>query len=633
MNEKVTIFSAVKVFYDTGNDLIGVFGNLILLTIPEGKFYSISAIQSIFFTKINFNIPKDTIRTILKRLKRYNLVSYENIKNDIIESIKLTDEGKNAKVKIKQDYDNAQRENNALVEGVKIFLDKKGFACSDEDIKKELIFFIDNNSSSAIFTLEREPDVRSVISNELQRHIADFFVFSEKTDKENFQRLKAILFGQIISSVFLNQKRVDAGVKIQKLVLYLDTNIVFSLLGLHEDFYNEPANEVADLIKKAGGILKIFSFTKDEVTNKLRGYLREYGYYSSNIQVDSIYHILKKKNRSQLDVMILIENIESELQKIGIEIDYSFREDDLLRGREDEFSMLGTYKQFKPASSIKHDLALIFAVKELRDSRSFYSWEKARYICLSADIKLAHYDFEKHGHRELNTFPEIVYRSDMASMLWLKGYGGSDNAFMHNFFAQYLREKVINTNLWQKFIEEIRKKRANGVITDRDIEDIISLSETEKILREKGVSGIEDILNDEKISERRKSSLKKDQENSKNEEIILKQAKLFEDILNGITRDCQDLWKKRIDVVVYLIAVFLFLVVCCSIYYFGLSLVANIIQVSTIVLIFVVAGSIIQKKEFRILGFLIGLRSEVENKKIISCIDIKKKKYKINFKD
>lgn len=633
MNEKITIFAAVKVFYDTGHDLIGVFANLILLAIPEDKICSLSAIQEIFSKKINFRIPKDIIRTVLKRLRKKNLVSYDDIKNDIAESIKLTEEGQNSKVEIKQKYEDAQREHNALIESVKIFLNKKGFFYSNEEIKKEISFFIENNYSSAIFTLEKESDYKPIINNELQQRITDFFIFSEQTDKENFQRLKAILFGQIISSVFLSQRRSEKDIKIQSLIVYLDTNIIFSLLGLHEDFYNEPAREVSDLILKMGGSLKIFSFTKDEVTNKLRGYLKEFGFYSSSIKVNSIYHVLKRKNRSQLDVMMLIENIEDELHKLNIEIDYSIKEDSLLKGKEDLFSLFSTYKQLSHVSSTKHDLALILAIKELRDKRVFYSWEKAKYICLSADKQLAQYDFIEHGHKDSNTFPEIVYRSDMASMLWFKGYSGSDNVFMHNFFTNYLREKIIGTNLWQKFIEEIKKRRANGLITDKDIEDVISLSETEKILQEKGGAGIEEILNDEKINERRQDLQKKVDDNAKNEEMILKQAETLKNISDGVTMECQDLWKRRIDISIYSALASIFAVVMWSMYRFGLSLVANLIQVFMLVGLFVVARSLVQKKEFKFLWALINLRNNFENKKIADCVVLKKKKYKIDNKN
>ena len=631
MNEKIIALAAIKVFYETNNDFVAVFGNLIILVVNDSTV-SLTDIKTILSTKIDLNLPNDVLQTIVRRLRKNNLLSVGNINDFNSKSIKLVEKGHAAEVKIRNSYENAKREKNALISSLKIYAEKNNLNYSLDELAKELDFFIEKNPLSAINALQRELCDHSLSTTKIQKCISDFFIESEKSDQENFERLKAVLYGKIISAAFLDRKFCEDA-KIKKLDIYLDTNIIFSLMGLDEEWQNIPVKEVVELIKKAGGTLKVFSFTKDEILNKLRGYLNGFDYYSDKIKVSSIYYALKRKGYSKLNVITLIENIEVKLKEMEITIDYSFNPEDLLKGKEDEVSKLNSYKASSSIGTIKHDLAAILAVKCLREMKLHYLWEKSKSIFLSADYNLVAYDFREHGHKKLGTFPEAVFRSDLASMLWLKGGTGTDNVFMHNFFANHMRDKVISTSLWNKFIEEIKRKHDEGKITEDDIEDIMSFSETEKILREKGVEGIREILDDEKINQRRQNLQKKDNDNVKNKEIILNQAETLKNISDGVTRECQDLWKNKIDFAVYLVSAVIFLIVIWSMWYFGLSLVASIIQIFTLAVVIVFVVSVVQKKEFRFLWFFINLRNSFENKKIADCIVLKKKKYKINNED
>jgi hypothetical protein len=627
MNDKLTAFAAIKVFYDSGDDLIQIFGNLILLTVKENEKYSSDEVKKTLSSKIGIDIPNDVLHTIFKRLKKGEWIDYKNISATNLKSIFLTDVGKVAQAKIKSSYEDANREKNALLNSIQLFAKGKGQTYDSKTIGEKFEEFISKNSDDAVASLGHNNASSAVLADKSISIILDYFIETEKSDPENFKRLKAILYGKIVSSVFL-KRRFGNDSKIEKLDVYLDTNIVFSMLGFHEDFFNISVREVVDLIKKAGGRLKIFSFTKDEINAKLRGYLREFGYYSSFVAVSSIYYVLKRKQYSKLQIMSLIENIEEKLLELDISIDYSFDIDDLVEDNSDQFSALSQFKSYSPTNSVRHDLAAMCAIKKIRGNTVF-NWEKSKSIFLTGDWALTRYDFEKN-HKNNYTFPEVVFRSDMASMLWIKGQTGSDNAFVHNFLASYMRDKVVSKKLWDKFIEEIKTRLSEGKISEADIEDIISYSETEKILLANGERGIRTLLDDHKIDERRKNVDKQISENKKNEEALERQAEQLEKIMIGITNDCQSSWNKRIRNGVWLIVLALGILFTYVSFRFGFKTIEGMVALLALLPIIAVAISLTAKKEFRLVDSLIKYRNNFESKMVTKCIVEKKRAYGID---
>lgn len=629
MNERLTTFAAIKVFYDSGDDLIQIFGNLILLAVKESEKYSSDEIKKILSSKISIDIPNDVLHTIFKRLKKGGWIDYSNISATNLKNIFLTDTGKVMQEKIKSSYEDANREKNSLLNSIQLFAKDKGQVYDLKTISEKFDEFINKNSDDAIASLGRNNSNHTVLTDKTVSMILDYFIETEKSDPENFKRLKAILYGKIVSSVFL-KRRFSNGSKIEKLDVYLDTNIVFSMLGFHEDFFNTSVQEVIDLIKKAGGNLKIFSFTKDEINAKLRGYLREFGYYSASVAVSSIYYVLKRKQYSKLQIMSLIEKMEEKLLELDIDIDYSFTIDDLLQNNDDRLSALSQFKSYSPTNSVRHDFAAICAIEKIRGN-AIFNWEKSKSIFLTGDWALTRFDFEKN-HKQDYTFPAVVFRSDMASMLWIKGQTGSDNVFVHNFLASYMRDKVISKKLWDKFIEEIKTRLSEGKISEADIEDIISYSETEKILLANGERGIHSLLDDRKIDEKRRNIEKQISENKKNEEAVEKQAEQLEKIMAGITSDCQYSWNKRIRNGVWLLVLALGILLTYASFRFGFQTIEGIVALLALLPIIAVAISLTIKKEFRLIDSLMKYRNDFESKMVTRCIVEKKKTYGIDCK-
>jgi hypothetical protein len=626
-------YAAIKTFYESGNDLIAVFGDLVLLALIKDKKYSVKDVQTILSEKASFQVPIDVLTTILKRLHKNKWVVYSELKNNAVNSIELTSIGADRSIELSEEYENAVREKNALISAIKIKINtqSKHKSVNDSEIENCFYKLIEEGFPNIVVAVKGESKIdKKNDINKLQEEILGFISDAEKQDPTNFSRIKGILFGKVVSQAILRINLNITKSTYGNVVVYLDTNIVFSLLGWHEDFYNEPVKELVRLLKNAGCTLRVFSFTKDEIVEKLSCYQSRYGYYSTEIKVGSIYSVLKRKRISKLDIIQFIENIEVNLEKEKIEIDYSYSIKNLIEGADEMRSKLGNYKLLSPVNSINRDLAAILAIQKFRGSRYIYSLGKAKAIFLTADHQLSVYDFLEHNHNEVNTFPEVILNSDLTSILWLSGQIEADSAFVHGFLTHYLRNDVINNKLWDKFIETIRQKQAQGLITEEDVHEIISYSETENILRKEGESGIQSILNDTKIKEMKKDREQRVVEKNKDQDVIENQAKKITEIGQVIENDCMKLWQRITNSLIVGISIIVIIVIITTCILLGFNTVESIFVPAVAVMSVISIGiTVMLEKDFKPVSYLIRFKNNFQNKHIQKCVMRKKSKFNL----
>lgn len=511
MKNRIEIYSAIKSFYESGNNLIEVYGSLILKLLNDNK-YSINSVKAILTSESGIDVPIDALHTIIKRCKKNGYIEYENLKDNDLKTISLTEQGKAEKQQIIECFGKAEREKNGLIKNISSYIygkNKKTY--SEQQIENNLNIFIEQNLNIALEALDGKQKDFGPMDSDLQFLIAEYFKFTEKNDEGSFNILKSFLYGKVISSTFL-LKNFEKDAKFSKLNIYLDTNMVFSLFEFHEDFFNKPAKELMEIIKSLKINLKIFSFTKDEIVAKLRGYLISYNDYYSEIRVDTIYHVLKRKNYSEFDILNFIENLEDKLANLGVEIDYRYEIEDLLKDNSELLRKMSNVKPSSPIPSIQHDTCAILAIKKLRGKLIPHILEKSKNVFLTADHILASFDYSSCNHGENYTFPEVIYRNELTSILWLKKQPGSDNIFIENFFSNFARKELISRSLWEKFTRELKNQKEKGSITEEDIHNIMSFGEVGKILKEKGENGIGEIINEDKINKRKEETRSKEEE-------------------------------------------------------------------------------------------------------------------------
>lgn len=530
---QITALSAIKSFYQAGHNKLKVLGNIILLNLETDKKYSIKEIHDLIKNNISLEVPMDVIKTSVKSLKKkHSLVEYSELKDYDVKTIEINNKGIEKKTELNNDIKKSEREKNGLIQKLKSFIANEYKSINEKEVEEKLLIFINRN-----FNGQSE-------KTDLDEYISKFFIAIEKNDQTNYERLISLLYGQIVSNAFSN-KNTDSEANIDKMVIYLDTNIIFSLFGFHEEYYNKAANDLLKLIQaKQQIILKIFEFTKDEISTKLVGYSKQYNKYSEYIKVNSIYHTLKVKGYSVEDITLFVANIEDHLSKKNISIDYSSTN---VETDENFVSTLMHECSTKNELSVKHDAKAISAIRKLRRGNKFL-FEKCQYIFLTGDFLLNKYTISHYSHKNYQTFSEAIRISDLTSIMWLRMDEEDDNkAIFYNFLANYTRSHMIQRDNYNIVIDTLFEREREGKITKAEIHDIISMQETAEILKNHNdpQEAVAIILSDKNIKKIKREKNEKDillEETAT--KLAAQEAKILK-IKDTVVNDCKKKWKIR----------------------------------------------------------------------------------------
>jgi len=528
MKNALTKFAFIKSLLESDNDFIGVFAFFVLQTLDKPT--NIQEIKKELLHRFTLDVPTDLIITLVKRLRKNGFVKYE----EIADSICLTGDGVNQNRIVDSEINRAEREMNSLLEGIKKYAkETQNKDLTAQQIEKTLNDILKHNADVVCMAMTRQDLPRSPVANiESANIIIDFVSYAEKSDSTNFERLKSLIFGCLITTITWANDIASIKRNFESLNIYLDANIVFSLMELDEDRLNIAAQELFEIMKKFGLEASIFSITKDQIVSVLRGYINEFDHYPANIKIDSIYSVMKQKGYSKQDILLKIAHIEEELNKLGIRVDHDI-EFETLEVLPQEHALLEEIKPNKSDFSYNHDIKIVKAIRKLRGGDNNPIIEKQKAILLSADKKLFNYDVRQYGHKETGNIPEVFLKDYFVTLLWLKKPDLSSNLPLHNVIAGYSTNLIISKDFWDIFLKELGKAQAKGEIDDNDIHILISDNEIQNMLLEiqntkESFGGKFPKLLDQKIKnfKKERAELAEELGKSKDQEEIIKRTLL-----------------------------------------------------------------------------------------------------------
>jgi hypothetical protein len=552
-------FSAVKSFYDANNDFLDIICEFVLQSIGDSHD-NVVKIQEKIKSDFTLDIPLDVITSALRKLKgKMKWVSYDTD----FSNIKLSQEGKKERINISRKIDEAKRENNALLSDLGNFIkNENGKQIQITDVEKKLNDFISSDPAGVISCAGLIISNDNKFISEDSNIIGKYIIEKEQKDPDNFRRLKSVIYGHIVF-MSLQVNKLETPPKLKSFHVYLDSNIIFSLIDLHDEQYNKSAKEMVEVLKKIFIGIRVFNFTLDEVKKKLSLYINKQSQYVPDIEVDSIYYKMKSKNIKETDVLLIINDLEDQLMKMGISVDYSFNLTKLISGKEDKIKKLFSKKEEKHKShrnrfTIEHDISAIEAVRSIRKVSSSRI-EKCRAVFLTADNVLSKFNAEDYDHIQTQTVPEVIFRSQLVNFLWLKNPGIAENLVIQDLLNGYIKTKLISQNLWDIFLEELKTRVASKTYTSEDVAILISLKETRNILS--NIQGSpndysrkikNEILDSKLIDNFKKQNKEKDllKKYKKEAEEILEEKegklgemnKIFSNINKNIEEKCSKFW-------------------------------------------------------------------------------------------
>ncbi len=454
MNGKIYTFALLTSLYDTNKDILDAFLPLIVRGMSTQYFENTNDIQKKVNEDTHIDIPIHVLKTLAIRAVKKRYAEKETNKS----FFRRTKKGEDYVNSLEEEID-VQRKINGFFESFKEFALKNELTLNQEQAKSIVFTFLNENISDLVeFFSPQGIDVninKNKLSKIESRIFTKYLLSIFENDQENYSIFKELIQGSIIASV-LSAKYSDNITLtqdkkfIRNTEIYLDTNVVFSLLGLHTSEKNIAAKELLDLLKSVNFSLKVFDFTVDEIARYITSYLQNSSKYSSVINVDSIYSTLKQKNWGKSDVLQFVSKLDELIKELGIQIDYQFKVN-LNNYVEKDSSLrysIGNYKKNQPLSSSNHDIAAIEKIRELR-RKSVRRIEDAKVFFLTSDYALQRFNYIQSGHKENGTFGEVILDRVLTSILWIKDT--SIEIPISTIMASHSRDLFINRKVWEKF--------------------------------------------------------------------------------------------------------------------------------------------------------------------------------------
>lgn len=443
MGNGIYTYALMKSLFDEGNDYLDSFWPFAIRVIPYDTFCSLNTIQNNLTKQLNLDVPIHVLIAILARAEKRNFVSKTN------ESYRLTQSGKEYVSNLETNKD-VERRLTKLCLSIQTFCSNKGVSLDEKQIKDMLTLFINKNIEyfAQYFnpTTSEKTSPTLQASNVNERCLLEYFEIIDKQDPENFKILEDVVMGSILFILLSAQTPEQLGTVGQKFsacTAYLDTNFVFSVLGLHAKEFRDPAIELYNMLVSNSFQLRIFGFTYEEISIVLNCYSNESDRYPSTLKIDTLYSALKRNQWSQTDVREFIINLEKHLAEKGITIEWVTEKVEDYSISEETRSAI---KRYKPEQSIfhqNHDLLAIDKIRQIRE-HSYTKLEDSKAFFLTSDTRLSKFNFD-YSHKKTGTIAEVINDRLLTNILWLKN--PKTRISLKSIIAAHSRELFINHHI------------------------------------------------------------------------------------------------------------------------------------------------------------------------------------------
>lgn len=434
-----------------------------------------------------FDLPLFIIETILERLENEELIIKTGHKIDscAIGSIKYTYSLTETGYAMQNNFKNIEEiKNNIkfLIKDMQTYLNKNQMPHIDEnELLRLLRVFIYINFDPKI-DLEELKDKFNLSSNNISNNLENL-VFYFKDLKQRNQDLYKI-YTELIKGYILYLTIGDCperDKKFNNVMLFLDTNVILKLLGIHYSEFKEPVIEMFKLIKRHEFELFVFDFTLEEARNVLNNCINEIE-PSDKIKINSVCAYLKKEeHKTNTEIKYVSSNLENLLKKENIMVWRSGIPISSYEPFDKELNHLLIDR--KPNQRIKprlHDIAAVDCIRDLRNNSAISRLDESKALFLTGDRILNRIVNDKY-HKIDNTISEVILDKLLTNLLWLNN--PSIDLDIESIVASCCKDVFISKDIWEAFIRSFNELVDKGELKEEDYRSLFYLNYLEETLK------------------------------------------------------------------------------------------------------------------------------------------------------
>lgn len=398
---------------------------------------------------------------------------------------------------------------------IKRYIEKYNISKQTEEVKKLIYEFLYNsvqNNIEALLNVATGTDSSQILAqlkkldNEDRRIINDFIDWDDEQKNELLYEI--ISFAVDYCCLTIKKDKANFSTLLQGKTFYLDTNILFRMLGLNNEQRKETILQFVNKCKEAKIKLLITSFTKTETLNSIQYHVRQVkkimqGYTGNGNALSRLYD---KSNYEDSFLTVYLawamkngiqghyDDFHKYLQKEFYELVNEIRTVDAGNIQIPE-GILESYISWKDGKitreNAEYDIKNLIFIDRIRKQKSnTMGWNVGEYL-ISADhklIKWADRNFSKEN--PIAVLPSVWY----SMLLKLQGRAQNDiKAFSEFIKIRYIQDKP--TENIQYLINKVCEKTTNGALQDMLFDEIAKNNEQINELSFEGDEQIDEIVN------------------------------------------------------------------------------------------------------------------------------------------
>jgi len=459
MNSKpLYTLAIIQAFHDEGEDIIDAYWPMVVLTMDSNIRYEIDQLQQGILVAYEIDIPLNSLKTFIKRAINKKYLERDD------KFVLLTDKGREY-INCCETPKDSERKVNSLVNGARTYL-KKTYGYEAEDIQDKLFSFV-NESIELFNIIEKGEEYSAYLKPSEYKIFIEYILFIEKHGLDQYKILQEVVCGSVLQLIFKGVDPSEIGRRFDTLHVYLDSNYILSLLGMHHEAETKAANELFLIMRNYKSIkLRVFDITLREIYALLKRFPQERGKYLGTMPVGSIYNAMRRKGYTYTKVLKDIRSMESRLlDEFHISVHNTNNEYEDYAISQREAYALHKYKPNQHDSSQKHDLLVVQLIRNIRGGRKKFI-ELSSAIFLTSDRGLAKYNIEHHQHYNQSTVGEVILDTMFTNTLWLKNPNRAKNVPVHVLLHMHSRHLMINRAVWKRFYNLISELKDSAELSD-----------------------------------------------------------------------------------------------------------------------------------------------------------------------
>lgn len=501
---KPETLSALSVLYESGHkNPIQVLVPIFINTLYKENITSVSAedvpkIKNVLASRLGLDVPTHIVDMFFEVAGHQGFL----IKNKAYKPMML-DERKAQKINysfLAMEEANARRWDKLRDEIIRHY-DENGYeSISKQKIDNALLDFIKYDSSSFLLGTKEarsnqdSPDTDSNYQDLLRVSMC-IKAIAENPDSESYQFLIDLCLGNAFaSSIFWWDDKENTG-HLANLDVYLDSPILFRLLGFGDDGQQDVALDLVKTLKDRGANLRVFEHVLSEVLDVFEGSKIWIGNpeYDASKASKTTQKVIEQK-LSPIDLEKIIADIPETLESYGIQRTDTISANETQAHQIDEVKLhqriAAAYemRERNLDTTIDVDVRSINYINKLRSGEVVSSLDKAKAVLCTSNRTLSRvsFEFEQEEYGRLDrSIPLCITDGVLVTVAWLESPSKGRRIAQRRMIAQVNTLVEPTTAIKMRFCDELKKRRESGAMGDAEYLAIVRESSVNQILAKK----------------------------------------------------------------------------------------------------------------------------------------------------